>query len=398
MFSPSRPRLGKSHSRKPFDHTHYMPVLRCKKAEKDALQQLPPLIRSKMTPLIEIPRNFSVKETDANGKQKKIPLEQSDPRIPQLLDERLHKTCADIAEVWFECPVLLDLQHLCSEWRLPDGRHPVEATWHYARNFSTFPPDPVPVVNLHSDAAFLQAIRQILAIDNVGVALRIKRSDLERPWLNLEIGGLLNSLELQPHEVDFVVDYGCVGENELALQWMCSRVPRIEEWRTFTCVSSSFPQDLMGMELGQNELPRHEWNAFHDLVQSGQTLPRLPTFGDYATQFGSYVEPVPNASVSASIRYTIAREFVVMRGQSLRKGTKYLQYPANAFLLCEHPEFRSLVEDCDGDDYIQGRAERMLEIEENEGKGAGNPTKWLQASFNRHLSVTTQQISNLFGV
>lgn len=86
-----------------------------------------------------------------------------------------------------------------------------------------------------------------------------------------------------------------------------------------------------------------------------------------------------------------------MRGQSIRVGAKSLQYPANAELLRGHQEFRSLLEQekCAGDDYIEDRANCMLEIEEK-GEGMGNSTTWLQASLNRHWSLTTKQLSTLF--
>jgi hypothetical protein len=96
-----------------------------------------------------------------------------------------------------------------------------------------------------------------------------------------------------------------------------------------------------------------------------------------------------NATSTASIRYTTGLKFVVMRGQSIKSGAKSMQYPANAELLRGHEEFRALLEEerCAGDDYIEDRATRMLEIEGN-GEGMGNSTTWLQASLNRHWSPT----------
>ena len=38
-----------------FDHTHYVPVLRWKLAEKHALRDLFPWVKSKLTPLLEAP-------------------------------------------------------------------------------------------------------------------------------------------------------------------------------------------------------------------------------------------------------------------------------------------------------------------------------------------------------
>lgn len=387
------------HRQSPFDHRHYVAVLRCKQAEKGALKQLPETVRASMTPLIEIPRTLNIQseETDKNGKQKRLVLERGDERVPYILDAVLRKTTSDIKVVWSDRPVWLDLQHLFPEWRLPDGRHPVEAIWNYARADLLFPPDPVPVVTLRSDAAFIHAVRAILEQDNVGVVLRLHRNDLEHAQLSTRIANLLIQLELTPGRADLVVDFGCVGESGLLIEWACSRIPQIEQWRTFSCVGSSFPENLIGMPLGENEFARHEWDSFSALIESGKSLPRTPAFGDFGPQYGCYLEPPLNASATASIRYTTPLKYVVMRGQSIRVGAKSLQYPANAELLRGHQEFRSLLEQekCAGDDYIEDRANCMLEIEEK-GEGMGNSTTWLQASLNRHWSLTTKQLSTLF--
>lgn len=393
------PLSSHSHPQSPFDHRHYVAVLRCKQAEKGALKQLPESVRTSMTPLIEIPRTLNIQseETDTSGKPKRLILQRGDERVPYILDAVLRKTTADIKVVWGDRPIWLDLQHLFPEWRLPDGRHPVEVIWNYARADLLFPPDPVPVVTLRSDAAFLHAVRTILEQDNVGVVLRLHLDDLEQIQLTTRITNLLSQLELTPARADLVVDFGSMGESGLLIEWMCSQIPYIEQWRTFSCVGSSFPENLIGMPLGQNEFPRHEWNSFSALIQSEKSLPRTPAFGDYGPQYGSYVEPIPNASPTASIRYTTPLKFVVMKGQSTKVGAKSMQYPANAELLRGHEEFRSLLEQdkCAGDDYIEDRADRMLEIEEK-GKGTGNSTTWLQASLNRHWSLTTKQLSTLF--
>lgn len=45
-----------------FDHNHYVPVLRWKQGEQRALQQLTPVVKSSITPLIElVPNEFGGK-------------------------------------------------------------------------------------------------------------------------------------------------------------------------------------------------------------------------------------------------------------------------------------------------------------------------------------------------
>lgn len=394
--------MSNSSHQKPFDHTHYIAALRCKQAEKGALKQLPPSIRARMTPLIEIPRTLKIddeseEQTGKKPRRKKLVLQRGDKRISQVLDEVLRKTTRDIKAVWSTHSVWLDLQHLAPEWRLPNGQHPVEVIWNYARADQLFPPNPVPVVTLQADDAFLSAIHKILEQENVGIVLRLHRNDLENPRLAERVTTLLSRIGILSPQADLVVDFGCVGKNDFAIEWACYKIPNLDLWRTFSCIGSSFPENLTGMELGQNEFARHEWKAYETLMKSGKEIPRRPAFGDYATQYGIYTEPPTEATPTASIRYTASGKYIVMRGRSTKVGDKFFQFPANADLLRGHEEFRALLQDeqCFGDDYIEDHANRMLEIEEK-GKGTGNTTTWLQASFNRHWWLTAKQISTLF--
>ena len=376
---------------KSLDHKPYMPILRCKEAEKKALTELDVPIRDRMTPLIEVPRALYVKTPD--GKNREL-LTRDDPRVPYVLDDWLRKTALDIQKAWYDRHSLLDLQHLHPEWRTPSGMHPVTACWNYANEHSLFPPNPVPIVTLSSDSDFCQAVQGVLRIENVGIGMRITREQLNDSNFQTHLAERLLQFQLSPAQVDLIVDFGIVGKDELDLAWMCSRVPWIQDWRTYSCIGGSFPKNLIGLSVGEHEFPRWEWRAYRNQITDGVALPRIPIFGDYATQYAEYCEPVPGARPSASIRYTAEDNFIVVKGQALHLGTRHLQYPANAMSLCSRPEFRTIAT-CAGDDYIEDKANRMLEIEQT-GKGTGIPKTWLQASLNRHWTATGTQISELF--
>lgn len=376
----------------PFDHTMYMPVLRCKDAEKKALAELDFAVRGKMTPLIEVPRALRVK--NANPKKPDKLLARDDPRVPMVLDQLLRKVSLSMKQAWHSRQLLLDLQHLHPEWRTPDGLHPVTACWNYASEDSLFPPNPIPVVTLSSDFEFCQAVKGVLEIDNVGIGIRVNREQLGDSNLQSHLMAMLQKFALSPTQVDLIADFGLVEKDELRLAWICSRIPWIQKWRTYSCISGSFRKDLAGLDVGEYEFERWEWQSYRDQISGGDSLQRVPTYGDYATQCAAYAEPVDGPRPSASLRYTADEKFIVVRGRALHLGAKYLQYPANAMSLCSRPEFRTITS-CAGDDYIADKAANMIEIERT-GKGTGNPQTWIQASLNRHWTVAAHQISTLF--
>jgi hypothetical protein len=76
-----------------------------------------------------------------------------------------------------------------------------------------------------------------------------------------------------------------------------------------------------------------------------------------------------------------------MRGESLRKGQKYEQYPDLAQLLCARKEF-SGENFSSGDKYIFDIGHRNI-------KGTGSPQTFISAGINRHISYVLHQLSNL---
>ncbi|MCX6619413.1 MAG: hypothetical protein NTZ98_25375, partial [Acidobacteria bacterium] len=153
----------------------------------------------------------------------------------------------------------------------------------------------------------------------------------------------------------------------------------------------AFPPDLQGVPVGQQLLPRLEWQAWRTQVSQGGRLQRQPAFADYAIQHPIYAEPPERANFSASIRYTLEKDWLIMRGEGVfHDGSPgFAQWPANAQLLCERTEFRG-ANFSSGDAYIFQRSLNQTQT--------GSPATWLQAGFNHHLTFVARQIASLFGI
>lgn len=360
-----------------FDHRHYVPVLRWKQAERLALRELDAPTRAGMTPLIEVnPRALAAEET----------------ADPPAVDKRCSRVAAEILSDWGDGRVFLDLRLIAPGVRAARGVHPLTKIFQEGR---TLFPSFVPVTGLGRDTAYQDAVRSVVAADGVGLCLRLKAGELQRPGLRAVIDQLLAGFGLDYEEVDVLVDYGVVGDAPPDLAAACESLPNLRRWRTFTVLGGAFPEDLTGMRVGEHVLPRRDWRAWRDQVTARPSLPRLPAYGDYTVQHPVFREPGFGLNFSASIRYTAEDDFVVMRGEGVRNddGQGYAQWPANAMMLCERPEFRG--EDFSaGDRYI---VEMSAEVEKNGSGRTGGPGTWLQAAFNHHLTLTVRQVASLFG-
>lgn len=360
-----------------FDHRHYVPILRWKRAERCALKNLRLEDRARMTPLVEVTPGAVAANGTSGG--------TSD-------GSGLRKAADEILKSWGDGKLFLDLGLIDPGVRLSGGVHPVIAVFEAGRSFF---PSFVPVITLDSDRAYQEAVGAVVAQDRLGVCLRLRDSELWRPGLPDEILRLLSRLALEYESVDLLIDFG-VADRPPNLAEACDLVPVLSRWRTFTAVGGAFPKNLSDLEpRDQHVLVRRDWLAWRDQV-AVRSLPRLPSFGDYAIQHPVYDPPVYDGgppNVSASIRYAAEDHWVIMRGEGIRNddGPGAEQWPAQAMLLRERPEF-SGKDFSDGDRYIEDMADNMA----NGGlPNNGNPTTWLQAGLNRHLTLTARQLASL---
>ena len=337
-----------------FDHTHYVPVLRLKGAEKGALRNLAPAVSSRITPLLEL-----------------VSTKNNSPR----------KIADDLRRSWGPASFFLD-----------DLNYPESADGNALARFITemrsHGLQSIPVTGLSRAREHQITVAGIVAADGRGACFRLNLKDLREPFLTAELNDLLKLLRLRPELVDLVVDYEVLPVFSLLYSELCHRLPYVGQWRTLTAVSGAFCQDLTEYEKnGQYIRPRDDWYFYQSQVT--QKLPRTPTYGDYSIQFGLYREPPRRANVSASIRYTSHDYWVIMRGEGLQNegGPGYAQYAANAALLCEREEFS-------GGSFSYG--DRYLENLKNRTEGPGSPETLLRAGINHHMTFVIQQISNLF--
>ena len=338
-----------------FDHTHYVPVLRFKRSEKVALQELRTQARAGITPLLEI-----------------VPTADYAPR--RVADEiRTH---------WGPYPFFLDLHHLPEA---QDGDLMLKMNG--ALRSHGLPS--IPVVGLSNGRQFQRAVEMVVALDKRGVCIRLFPEDIQSKSLQLGIERLVNTLGLTPERIDLIADYRLISEFNPSYEDLCRVLPELNRWRTFTVISGAFCQDLKDYDKNaQYERNRDDWLSWRNQVLL-PSLPRYPTHGDYTIQYALLVEPPPFPNTSASIRYTSDNYWVIMRGEGKRTGPGSSQYAANAELLCGRPEFCGAAFS-PGDRYIYNLYQRI-------GRRPGSAETLLRAGISHHVTFVVDQLAKLFG-
>ncbi|MCJ7484335.1 MAG: beta family protein [Thermodesulfovibrionales bacterium] len=353
-----------------FNSKHYIPILKWKSAERQALEKLSAEEKEYISPLIQI---IMPLKGQKKGEEKKVlgdllaeSIISLKTKIPGLPEE--------ILKFWGKAPAFIDFSLIDESLREQGFAQTLKKGNRLGMAL-------IPVISLNADIKLKTEVTKLAKVNNHGLCLRLARTNfLDQTKLMTKINDFLTSFSLSEKDIDLLIDFQ--DEQCLKFSDLCQQIPNISKWRTFTFGCGSFPVDLTECSLGKNLLVRSDWNNWKSQLNS-KTIQRIPSFGDYTILHPIYKEQYQFFPPSASIRYTLKDKWLVMRGQKL----KSVQYLANARLLSRESEFF-------GDQFSYGDHYIAEKGKDLKGK-PGNATTWLVAGINHHLACTVSQIANL---
>lgn len=361
-----------------FDHSHYVPCLRWKMGEYQAVLRLHDTTKRMLTPLIQIP------EIGYDFKEK---------RDKKTIDEHLTDfALKKIHRKWGTRPCFIDLGLIGSYERMASSVHPLRYVFDDCRKVMCAA---VPVTGLDRDAVFQQEIKKILIRDKRGVCLRISIEEAAKSSFVKQIDSLLSTCSVEHNDCDLILDlrapnFEPLGGFAKAIEIVVSRIPYLDKWRTFSVLGTSFPETMGGMKLGVNMVPRYEWQLYKTMVANfTKANLRLPTFGDYTVSHPIISEyDMRLAKPSAKIRYAADHNYYIVKGHNIRDErfgkNKQYHYLSKKVMESQHycgSEFSW------GDEYVQQCAG---------GGGPGSLTTWVTVDTNHHIEKVTQDIANLY--
>lgn len=358
---------------KMFSHTHYVPILKWKMGEYQALDRLAPNVKDALTPLLEIPR---------------VGFDHEAGRDRETVDAHLGDFGRRLKQKWQAHRCFVDLALVPATERMADGSHCLTAVFDFARQHGC---SAIPVVRLASDPAFQAAVAAIVVTDRRGACLRITAEDLSRPALGTEITALARRIGLPLGEIDLVFDYGAPGHSSAAtlarhLEADLRLVPWVNRWRTFTIAAGSYPASMAGIARPFAIVPRLEWQAYQTLIASLPSGARIPTFGDYAVAHPEAPElDMRIIKPFAKLRYTITDSWHIAVGQPVRSHG-FQQYHQ----LCADVVAQTYFDGASfsaGDAYIDGCAGGAV--------SNGNLSTWVWVGTNRHLTKVVSDLASL---
>lgn len=374
----------------PFDHKHYVPILKGKQGELDALRNITDngLIQ-RFTPFIEIP---PIAGTYLGPQSAPVPSKTIDEHVAGVSDE-LVKAVKHLPAVF------VDGFYIETEDDLKDGASPIDAIFAKLREGGVAF---VPVIGMDRVEDYADSVSSAIKADGRGCCLRLVEADIDGiAELGKQILALFDEISAAPENVDLVVDYGPKVFQKATLPMLIDALPLIEKWRTVTLASSSFPADMGDVKKNTiKEIEREEWAAWLSL-RSKSNVKRMPTYSDYGINHPILAEFNPfTMSMSLNIRYTDESNYVIVKGQAQPRKkwantpekeairaqlAPAVQYPKLAAAIMKHKAWKGKGFSW-GDAFIDKCSRKEC---------VGNPTDWRAVGMNHHIVLAVQQIANL---
>lgn len=363
-----------------FDVNHYVPALKAKKGEYDALAGLDEKTRSFITPLIEVVP---------------VPWDYTEDAPTKTLAQHLDRDCRMMVECWgCDAPLFLELDNAVDEPAVIDsGDHPVQ--WTHSR-LASMGVAAVPVTGLGRSVAYNEAVADVVAGHQLGLCLRLRPEEFTDPAaLGANVTAFLTEVGLEPSQVDLVIDNASI-EPSTGLHLLLARseldaLPALDQWRSLTLLQSAFPENLSSVApQSRHRLERTEWLVWRALADQFGSLPRLPTFGDYAIDGPRFVEGDPRLlQMSANVRYTSEEYWLILKGVTIKRNGfgQYHKLAQDLVTSCPEwcgPDFSP------GDAYIAACARHV--------DGPGNASTWRRVGTSHHLSFVAEQVARTVGI
>lgn len=350
-----------------FGPDHYVPVLKVKQNEKNALASIPNAIRTRITPLLEI-----VERKPENHATVGAHLDTAFRGL--AAGARLYKRC------------FLDAREVA-----PDGPRAAEAVFKRANSEGIVF---TPVTGITRTADVAAAIKN----QKNGLALRLSRQEFESGNLARDLSAFLSMHSLSPGGIDLIIDIGPVdkmiapGIAALSEAFL-SAVPDHGLWRTLTISACAFPNSMTIVDTDSHGfVERGDWLAWRDTIYASRnSISRLPTFSDCAIQHTEGVEGYNPKYMpsSATIRYTYQDYWLLIKGHSTDVESSKIQFPRLARKLV----YGSLSSYYAGQDHCKGCADIQRAAD---GKPRlGSAGVWRRIGTIHHLTVVIQQLSSL---
>jgi hypothetical protein len=357
-----------------FNPQLYIPCLRWKQGEYQALNKLSSIAQDSIMPLIEVAE---------------IGFDFESRTCCKTIDEHLYPFAKRVRDKWGKKECFVDIRHIGASKLMANGQHPGTFVFDDLRSKGVLA---TPVTGMILDPQFQAAVHQVVSVDGRGLCLRVNIEEVAKVSFDSSMHNLIRRYGLAIEQCDLIIDLRAPNFEPLdgftgLLLNIIRNLPNLELWRSIGIIGTSFPTSLSGLKKGTSIIPRDEWRLYKlleaDLKEHGI---RVPSFGDYAINHPDQLSvDMRIVKPNASVRYTINDKWLIAKGQNVR-DYGFAQYEELCQMVVESNYYCGQQFSM-GDEYIFACANNQV--------SKGNLTTWRWVGTNHHIEMVVRDVANL---
>lgn len=354
----------------------YVPAVRWRQGEYQALLRLSSSVKERIVPLITIP----AVEFDFELWQPK-----------KTVHEHVHPFLARYQAKWGKRLAWIGLDSTIAAARMNDGRHVFDYVFDGLRPGASLA---IPALPLASDATTVTSVARAASQDGRGAALIMRIEDLMTGNPLRAYTNFAATLGIELDELDIIIDlrspnfepYGVFAN---ALIAALRRLGDLSKVRTLVLLATAIPDSFAGLAQGTDEIPRHDWLFFKAFLSALPSGMRRPLYGDHTIVHPDFkAVDMRKVKAAGKIIYTTPETWAT------RKGGAFISNPAQMHDHCA----RVVVEPAFafrgpgysyGDRYIADCAIRAEQ--------PSNLSRWKDVAINHHITTVADDLATLLG-
>lgn len=350
----------------------YVPVLKWRQGEYQALHRLYDSIKDGIVPLVNIPPI----EYDFEAKRMKETAHDHVASFPKKFSVK-----------WGNRSAFIDFHESLHNEFMEDGTSVVNYVFD---ELNALEHNPVPVTGISRSKNYQAVIRSSYKKNKNGLALRVKLEELMHPDVSKNITDLIKYHGLTFDNTDLIIDLGSPQSFEpydgfaKALAKKIKPLAGVESFRSFVVVATSI--SISDVKAPGAVLPRHEWSLYKALFNELGDL-RQPNYGDYCIESPGYISlDMRFVNGAGKVIYTTEDSWFIRKGNAFRGNeSQMIQH-------CKDVLASGLYK---GNKYSWGD-----EVIDRTVKGlecSKSRTTWKQVGFSHHITLVAEQLSILHG-
>lgn len=253
------------------DVKQYVPLLKWRQGEYQALLKLNDSIKDQVVPLIVIPP---------------IEYDFDDQCDKKTVEKHLEPFAKRYKAKWNKRPALIDMHHSLELSIRDSGLTTVVSIFDELRANSA---NAIPVIDVRRDTQYLDDVKTIQKKDNGGLALRVTLSDLMSSTFAKDLAAVIARVSIGNEAVDLVIDLDAprnfepYGDFAKVVVGLMLPFGDLKKYRSLAIVATSYPESQSIQKPG-GVFVRHEWALYKAIQTELSVAGKVPTFGDYGME------------------------------------------------------------------------------------------------------------------